>query len=128
MKEEKIFKASSGYLFLVLGLLVIAAIILAFVNEVFWLGSLLIFLLFLILPGLMVVNPNESMVMVLFGAYRGTVKTNGFFSSTPALSKNHLSLLYIQPEYRSEFPWEFTLFPDRPLCYRMVNGLSSKCL
>ncbi len=39
MKEERIFKASSGYLFLVLGLLLSAAVVFSFINEVFWLGS-----------------------------------------------------------------------------------------
>ena len=68
MKEEKVFKASSGYLFLVLGLLVTAAIIFSFINGANLVGILLIVLWFLIFPGLMVVNPNESMVMVLFGA------------------------------------------------------------
>jgi hypothetical protein len=87
MKEERIFKASSGYLFLVIGLLVIAGVVVSFINEAFWLGALLIVLTFLILPGLMVVNPNESMVMVLFGAYRGTVRktvSGGLFRSMSA--------------------------------------------
>jgi hypothetical protein len=34
MKEERIFKASSGYLFLLIGLLVLAAVVLAFINEI----------------------------------------------------------------------------------------------
>ncbi|MGB8357898.1 MAG: SPFH domain-containing protein [Bacteroidales bacterium] len=92
MKEEKIFKAASGYLFLVLSLLVITAIVFSFIHEIFWLGALLIVLLFLILPGLMVVNPNESMVMVLFGAYKGTVKTNGFWWAIPFYSRKKISL------------------------------------
>ncbi len=39
MKEERIFKASSGYLVLVLALVAIAATIFAFIGEIFWLGS-----------------------------------------------------------------------------------------
>ncbi|TNF42755.1 MAG: SPFH domain-containing protein, partial [Bacteroidetes bacterium] len=42
--------------------------------------------------GLMVVNPNESMVMVLFGAYRGTVKKNGFWWANPFYSRKKISL------------------------------------
>jgi regulator of protease activity HflC (stomatin/prohibitin superfamily) len=40
----------------------------------------------------MVVNPNESMVMVLFGAYRGTVKTNGFWWALPFYVRKKISL------------------------------------
>jgi regulator of protease activity HflC (stomatin/prohibitin superfamily) len=92
MKEERIFKASSGYLFLLIGLLVLAAVVLAFINEIIWLGVVLMLLSLLIFPGLMVVNPNESMVMVLFGAYRGTVKTNGFWWAVPFYVRKKISL------------------------------------
>ncbi len=92
MKEERIFKASSGYLFLLIGLLVLGAVVLAFMNEIIWLGVVLMLLSLLILPGLMVVNPNESMVMVLFGAYRGTVKNNGFWWAVPFYVRKKISL------------------------------------
>ncbi|HUW91937.1 MAG TPA: SPFH domain-containing protein [Bacteroidales bacterium] len=92
MKEEKKFKPFSGYFFLLLGLLVIAAMILSFVHEIYWLGVIFIVLTFLILPGLLVVNPNESCVMVLFGAYRGTVKENGFFWTLPFYVRRKISL------------------------------------
>jgi len=92
MKEERIFKASSGYLVLVLALIAIAATIFAFIGEIFWLGTILIFVDILLLGGLMVVNPNESMVMVLFGAYRGTVKKNGFWWNIPFYSRKKISL------------------------------------
>jgi len=92
MKEERIFKASSGYLFLILGLLILAATVMCFISEIYWLGSILILVGILVLAGLMVVNPNESMVMVLFGAYRGTVKTNGFWWNIPFYSRKKISL------------------------------------
>ncbi|MDZ7634346.1 MAG: SPFH domain-containing protein [Bacteroidales bacterium] len=92
MKEEKIFRALSGYLFLVIGLLVLGAAVLAFVNEIILLGAMLMLLSLFILMGLMVVDPNESMVMVLFGAYRGTVKTNGFWWAVPFYVRKKISL------------------------------------
>jgi len=49
-------------------------------------------LFFLILPGLVVVNPNESRVLVLFGDYRGTIKKNGFFWVNPFFVKKKISL------------------------------------
>ncbi|MGE5350063.1 MAG: SPFH domain-containing protein [Actinomycetota bacterium] len=92
MKEERIFKASSGYLFLIISLLIIAASVWLFIGEVFWLGAIMIFVGLFVLAGLMVVNPNESMVMVLFGAYRGTVKKNGFWWTIPFYVRKKISL------------------------------------
>jgi len=42
--------------------------------------------------GVFVVNPNEGRVMQLFGAYRGTVKTEGLRWANPFYSKRHISL------------------------------------
>jgi regulator of protease activity HflC (stomatin/prohibitin superfamily) len=42
--------------------------------------------------GFMVVNPNESMVLVLFGDYVGTAKRNGFFWVNPFFTKKKISL------------------------------------
>jgi regulator of protease activity HflC (stomatin/prohibitin superfamily) len=92
MKEEKIFHASSGYLFLILALLLIGAAVMCFIGEIFWLGAVLVFISIFLLAGLMVVDPNESMVMVLFGAYSGTVKTNGFWWNIPFYSRKKISL------------------------------------
>ncbi|MBE0641000.1 MAG: SPFH domain-containing protein, partial [Bacteroidales bacterium] len=46
----------------------------------------------LLMPGFVVVNPNESSVLVLFGAYKGTIKKNGFFWVNPFFTKRKLSL------------------------------------
>jgi regulator of protease activity HflC (stomatin/prohibitin superfamily) len=41
--------------------------------------------------GIFVVNPNESRVLQLFGAYRGTVKTAGLRWANPFFTKRHVS-------------------------------------
>jgi len=46
----------------------------------------------LLMPGFFFVNPNSSVVLVLFGEYKGTVKTNGFFWVNPLFSKKPISL------------------------------------
>ncbi|QDU65569.1 SPFH domain-containing protein [Engelhardtia mirabilis] len=46
----------------------------------------------LTLVGFFVVNPNMSRVMVLFGRYRGTVRTDGFWWINPFTSKHKVSL------------------------------------
>jgi regulator of protease activity HflC (stomatin/prohibitin superfamily) len=92
MKEEKNFTPASGYLFLLILLGVIGSVIFSFIGEIYWLGVLLTFVSILILPGFTVVNPNTSCVMVLFGAYKGTIKTNGFYWVNPFFNKKRISL------------------------------------
>jgi regulator of protease activity HflC (stomatin/prohibitin superfamily) len=56
-----------------------------------WLIAILLLGLFC-LGGFMVINPNESSVLVLFGKYVGTVKKNGFFWVNPFFVKKKISL------------------------------------
>src|SRR3974377_1415077 len=42
--------------------------------------------------GLTVVNPNEARVIQLFGAYKGTVKEQGFWWLTPLTTRRRVSL------------------------------------
>jgi regulator of protease activity HflC (stomatin/prohibitin superfamily) len=42
--------------------------------------------------GLIVINPNESFVLVLFGDYTGTVKKNGFFFVNPFYVRKKITL------------------------------------
>ncbi len=87
----------SGYVMLVVILAMIALFIYNVViyNEVVWLmivsGAVLLVAFFL-MPGFLVVNPNESSVLVLFGDYIGTVKHNGFFWVNPFYTKKKISL------------------------------------
>jgi regulator of protease activity HflC (stomatin/prohibitin superfamily) len=46
----------------------------------------------LLLVGFYIVNPNQSRVMVLFGHYKGTVRTTGFWWINPFTVKHKLSL------------------------------------
>ena len=92
MKNESNYSAASGYVFLLILLAIIAGIVFGFLNEIYWLGGTLILLAVLTAIGFTVVNPNESCVMVLFGAYRGTIKKNGFFWVNPFLVRKKISL------------------------------------
>jgi len=44
------------------------------------------------LPGFVVVQPNQAVVLVLFGAYAGSIKENGFWWVNPFTSKTKISL------------------------------------
>lgn len=92
MNTEKSFNPWSGYIaILVLGFL-LAGIIYSAINELIWPFVAMLFLFILITPGLVVVNPNESRVLILFGDYRGTIKKNGFFWVNPFFVKRKISL------------------------------------
>jgi len=93
MNTEKILNPPSGYLTLVVFLLLLGATGFFIVNQNF-LTAVIIGLLdfILVLPGLIIVNPNESKVLILFGKYVGTVKQDGFFWVNPLTIKKKVSL------------------------------------
>ncbi len=92
MKNEVSLKPISGYVML----LVVFALIAIMVAGLIVLNSELFLLLFLLiiltLRGFFIVNPNSSKVLVLFGAYKGTVRENGFFWANPFFSRQRISL------------------------------------
>lgn len=89
---EKSTKPLSGYLMVLVAIALIPAIVFAMINQIFWLGIMLIVLFILILPGFFTLQPNKAMVLILFGAYKGTVKDNGFFWVNPFMTKQKISL------------------------------------
>nr|WP_132396172.1 SPFH domain-containing protein [uncultured Pedobacter sp.] len=93
MYQEKIINPPSGYLTFAISILLLAASIFCFVSEIFlWGGILLAIDIFLLFPGFLIINPNQSMVLTLFGKYIGTVKADGFFWVNPLTTKRRLSL------------------------------------
>lgn len=91
MKNEKTIKAQSGYTMLTVLIILIGSLIAGIISGMMIILTL-IPLIVLILPGFFIVNPNGSKVLVLFGAYKGTVKENGFFWANPFYSKQRISL------------------------------------
>ncbi|MFH0842798.1 MAG: SPFH domain-containing protein [Bacteroidota bacterium] len=92
MKQEHSFKPISGYWALLAEVIFLGGAIAGFYFQMIWLGIVLTILFSLASIGFTVINPNGSCVMVLFGAYRGTVKENGFFWVNPFYTKRKLSL------------------------------------
>ena len=92
MKQENSFKPIPGYLMLVIALIFAVIAIVGFINNSEALGAIAILLFIFTAVGFTVVNPNESCVLVLFGAYKGTIKENGFFWVNPFFVKRNISL------------------------------------
>ncbi|MGN6398314.1 MAG: SPFH domain-containing protein [Mucilaginibacter sp.] len=93
MNTEKIINPPSGYLVFVLFLALIGAAIYSFAIKSPVTGAVTLAINFiLVLPGLVIVNPNESKVLTLFGKYVGTIKKDGFFWVNPFTVKKKVSL------------------------------------
>lgn len=100
--EEKELNPMSGWLALIIGILFIISptlgvgTLIAYDNPIFLVITIILFIVAIfMLCGLKIVNPNESVVFVLFGKYYGTLKKPGFFFVNPFVSA-------INPTYESQ--------------------------
>lgn len=95
--EEKELRPMSGWLFLLLGVILIAGgVVLCCmtgmydeeeVSLLFCIAGVVLILLGLVgLLGLKVLHPNEAIVLTLFGKYHGSIKKDGFFWVNPFCS------------------------------------------
>ncbi|TFH25098.1 MAG: SPFH domain-containing protein [Bacteroidia bacterium] len=92
MEKEKTYSAASGYLMLLILLIILLGSIFSFLLGMVIFGIILIPLFLLTAIGFNVVNPNESSVLILFGAYKGTIRKNGFFWVNPFFVRKKISL------------------------------------
>jgi regulator of protease activity HflC (stomatin/prohibitin superfamily) len=96
---EKSANKLNGFvaLFVVIGLFVLEVYLLSVVirtedTTVLWFFIPLVFISFLSFGGFMIVQPNESKVLMLFGKYTGTIREAGFWWVNPFTVKKHVSL------------------------------------
>jgi len=97
---EKIVKPIPGIIGFIIILIVLAASVFLFlqidVNEVNpWVivtGALLLVIGVFLMKGLIIIQPNHSRVLNLFGKYVGTVKDNGWFFVNPFYTTENISL------------------------------------
>lgn len=97
LEKEKLYTPISGYIMAAVIIVVVALSIYCLVNytDRTWVmvtSGIIMLIHFLLLPGMLIVNPNESSVLVLFGDYVGTVKKNGFFWVNPLFARKKISL------------------------------------
>ncbi|RCW91595.1 SPFH domain-containing protein [Winogradskyella arenosi] len=92
MKEEKIIVPANGYLMLFLFVLLFSGSIVGIaVLKTGWPVFTMVISLALAF-GFLMVQPNGSRVLLLFGKYVGTVKKNGFYWVNPFYTKKKISL------------------------------------
>lgn len=97
---ERVVRAPSGWLMLLVNLLLYLTplfLVLAMSRGQMGGGVALLAILVLISAvitscGFFTLQPNEAAVLILFGAYRGTVRESGFFFTNPFNKKLRISL------------------------------------
>lgn len=92
MTNEKIVVPMNGYLMLLVVLVIFFGSLAGVIFTEYPEYALFFILMLLILPGFVMVNPNGSRVLLLFGKYIGTIKKNGLFWVNPFYTKKKISL------------------------------------
>lgn len=92
MNAEKIIKPANGYLMLAVFLILFFGSITLLIQQENPIYVITIVLSIIMLFGFILVNPNTSKVILLFGKYVGTIKQNGLYWANPFYTKKKISL------------------------------------
>lgn len=104
MIKEKEIRTSNGfiYLFTYISLILLAALVLIYrgnnasndYRDVFYIVPSILVIIFslIMMGGLYTIEPNSAVVLLLFGEYKGTDRTEGFHWANPFYTKKKLSL------------------------------------
>ena len=99
MFRENQYRASNGLtslaLLVIVGLAALAALMKSAEAQStpgILVSLLVIVLVCVALGGLFIVNPGDAKALLLFGSYKGTVKTAGFWFANPFFNKRKISL------------------------------------
>lgn len=92
-EKEKIYQPLDGFFVAILmgiAALIVAAIFLSSViyPGLLFIAVLILLVLFFMMPGFIIVKPQEAYILTLFGKYVGTIKESGFFWKNPFISVN----------------------------------------
>lgn len=92
MKAEKTLAPLNGYLAVVFTLVSVLMIGYGANSANLFLTLIFIPVTIILLRGLIIVSPNSSKVLLLFGNYAGTIKSNGLFWINPLYARYSYSL------------------------------------
>lgn len=90
IKEKNVFHIN-GYAGLLIALILLALSIWAFFSSIV-LAVILFILSFILSSGLVIVQPNEAVVLTFFGSYLGTIHEPGLFMTIPFTMNQKVSL------------------------------------
>ena len=105
VNREKTVRAAGGWLWLLVTMVLFALVVWAFIAGVIRAdqreagaarlllsGAVLLVMAVVACGGFFALQPNEAAVLILFGAYQGTVRDSGFFWTNPFNKKVKISL------------------------------------
>ncbi|MFT4698890.1 MAG: regulator of protease activity HflC (stomatin/prohibitin superfamily) [Flavobacteriaceae bacterium] len=92
MSQEKTIIPANGYAMLFVFTLLFFGGVAGLIAVKMPLFMLSIILGIIMIPGFILINPNSSRVLLLFGKYTGTIKQNGIFWVNPLYVKKKISL------------------------------------
>jgi len=92
MKAEKSFIPLNGYTAVIVLSVFVVAIACLFIMGYYLLPGFLIALWVFLFCGLIVVTPNKSVILLLFGEYKGSIKDSGLHWILPFYKRISLSL------------------------------------
>jgi len=92
MKTEKSINPWNGYVALTILSIFAIVIIVLFTKGYSLLPGLFIPIWLFLSSGLIAISPNNSKVLLLFGAYKGSIKKNGLYWIIPFYKRTTLSL------------------------------------
>ena len=92
MESEKSLNPLNGYIALTILSIFAIVIIVLFTKGYNLLPGLLIPIWLFLSSGLIAISPNNSKVLLLFGAYKGSIKKNGLYWIIPFYKRTTLSL------------------------------------
>lgn len=92
MNQEKTLQPASGYGVAAFCLILLLVAITAFLFKMPPAGVISILISAFFIRGFLILNPNEATVVVLFGTYKGTIKTSGFHWVNPFYTRTNISL------------------------------------
>jgi regulator of protease activity HflC (stomatin/prohibitin superfamily) len=81
-----------SFLLLILSVVVFAIGMNSMLPVLIVLGVVLFIVYIFVLPGFFTIQPNQAMVLILFGKYAGTIKKEGWHWANPFYSKKKISL------------------------------------
>ena len=85
----------SGYLGIIIGLIIIGISAYMLVNEAIVIPVVLIAFVTVLLSGITIVQPNEAKVLTFFGTYVGVIREQGLWLTIPFTMKSSVSLRVI---------------------------------
>ena len=100
MKKEKVLIPFNGYLVVLILLLSIAITLYGFITNSMILAAASLLVSVLLIKGFIVIGPNSSKVLLLFGDYKGSIKQSGLFWVNPFTIKR--VCLYVQETLKAK--------------------------